>query len=393
LADETNDVMGKIRALNNLGIYYKNSGRYDEAEKVYMQSIELAQKKNLLMDQKKGYNNLANLYELNGDYKKALENYRLSSEISDMIFTEKANEIADQKAKYRILKNETQILNLKNRITKTELNESKVRSERNITFFTAIGVIVLLLWIAIYFRMRIVKNRIISTQRIQQLEDEKRILAAQSVIVGQEEERKRIAQELHDGIGVLLSTASIHFSSLSLDDDPKKITEVFTKATKMLNEAGKEVRKVSHNMMPGVLSKFGLKEAIEDLFETIEETGAIHTEVSMKCKKERLPENLEIMIYRIVQEMINNTIKHAEASTIKCKMTRTESDIAIHFADDGKGFNSEALPKDKSLGIFGIRSRVDFLGGKVDLKSEIGKGTTYKILIPLIQYSKRKLNK
>jgi signal transduction histidine kinase len=157
----------------------------------------------------------------------------------------------------------------------------------------------------------------------------------------------------------------------------------------MLNEASKEVRKVSHNMMPGVLSKFGLKEAIEDLFEKVEEIETIRTEVSLICSNERLPENLEIMIYRIVQEMINNTLKHAEASEIKCSIKRDQEKIIIHFSDNGKGFDAKALPHDRSLGIYGIRSRVDFLSGSVNLKSEKDVGTTYEIVIPLVQKTNR----
>jgi signal transduction histidine kinase len=274
-----------------------------------------------------------------------------------------------------------------------ELEKKQIRFERNLAYGLGITLIALLLLLIVLMRMRSNKNRIISAQRIQQLEDEKRILAAQSVIVGQEEERKRLAQELHDGIGVLLSTASMHFSNLSLDDDPAKTKDIYSKATKMLNEASKEVRKVSHNMMPGVLSKFGLKEAIEDLFEKVEEIETIRTDVSLTCSNERLPENLEIMIYRIVQEMINNTLKHAKATQIKCYMKRDQEKITIHYSDNGKGFNVLSLPHDKSLGIYGIRSRVDFLSGSVNLKSGKDIGTTYEIEIPLVQTTNRPKNR
>lgn len=373
----------EIKSLNNLGLFYKEQKNYFKSIDAFNQSFELSKNDSSLMDMRNAVSNMANVSELTGNYKDAYF-YRLEySKINDKILNK------DKQMIIGGIKSDFYVLQLKDKNRINEMEKQKIRFERNLSFGLGITGIVLLILIVIALRNRARKNRIISAQRIQQLEDEKRILAAQSVIVGQEEERKRIAQELHDGIGVLLSTASMHFSNLSLDDDPAKTRKTYSKATKMLNEASKEVRKVSHNMMPGVLSKFGLNEAIEDLFETIEETGAMHTEVTMECKKERLPENLEIMIYRVVQEMINNTIKHAEASTIKCKMKRTDSDISIHFADDGKGFNSDVLPKDRSLGIFGIRSRVDFLGGIVNLQSKPGSGTSYDITIPLVQKSKR----
>jgi len=136
-------------------------------------------------------------------------------------------------------------------------------------------------------------------------------------------------------------------------------------------------------MMPGVLSKFGLKEAIEDLFEELEEAGDIKVNLKLTCREERLAENMEIMIFRVIQELLNNTIKHAKASTVSLYITRGDEEISIDYLDDGIGFDEEKLPHGKNLGVSGIRSRIEYLGGKLKLESEKGKGTRYSISVPI----------
>lgn len=263
-----------------------------------------------------------------------------------------------------------------------QLKKDQLHFERNVFIATSVLIVLLLISIVIYLRMRNRKNRIIAEQRIQKLEDEKKLLAAQSVMVGQEKERERIARELHDGIGVLLSTASIHFTSIErkINDET---ADLLKKANKLLQEAHKEVRQISHNMMPGVLTNFGLKEAIHSLFENVEESGEISIGLDLTCGEERLPQNMEIMIYRVIQEMLNNTLKHARATKITFKVNRRKDLIKMEFRDNGVGFDEIELPHGKNLGLSGIRSRVEYLGGKVEMKSGKDKGTFYLITIPV----------
>jgi signal transduction histidine kinase len=135
-------------------------------------------------------------------------------------------------------------------------------------------------------------------------------------------------------------------------------------------------------MMPSVLSKFGLREALEDIFDEIDDMGHIETKVLIEIDNVRLPENMEIMLYRIIQELANNTLKHANASKIIFSFVKKENIFEIDFIDNGIGFDPESLPHSKSLGIFGIRSRVDYLKGTIEMESSAGNGTKYHILIP-----------
>jgi len=378
LAREFGDVVEEIHALKNLGLSYMGMKKYEIAKDRFLEYLALSRKAKYMEDQETALASLSSIYEISGDYKTALQYEREASIVRDSILnTVKQEEIEKHKTNF-------EILHLKDQNRIKELDKKRIRAERNTTLGIGISLVVLLIIILILFRMRARKNRIIAAQKIQKLEDEKKLMAARSVLVGQEKERERIARELHDGIGVLLSTASIHFSSVESKTDTET-GKMLKKANQLLKEAGKEVRQISHNMMPGVLSKFGLKEAIEDLFEEIEETGKIEIDLDLTCGEERLPENMEIMIYRIIQEMINNTLKHAKASKIELFISRGEDEIIIDFSDDGIGFEEPKLPQEKNLGLSGIRSRVEYLGGNIELTSKPGEGTHYSINLPLIE--------
>lgn len=376
IAKEINDPGAQLRALNNLGICYKEINDYSKAESCYLEGLALAKKLNHTEELGNIAGNLANIYELEGNYKKALEYSGQKAAYRDSLFNEKKQKLIEKH------KTNYEILHLKDLNRIKELDKKRIRAERNVTVWVGISVVVLLLGLMIFFRMRARKNRIIAEQRIQKLEDEKKLMAAQAVLVGQEKERERIARELHDGIGVLLSTASIHFSSVE-DKADKETGEMLKKANKLLKEASKEVRQISHNMMPGVLSKFGLQDAIEDMFEDVEDAGEINVDLRLELGGKRLPEDMEIMLYRVIQEMLNNTLKHAKASKITFSLIKESDRVKMEYADDGVGFEEENLPEGKNLGLSGIRSRVEYLGGTVKLDSRPGKGTRYSIVIPL----------
>lgn len=363
-------------ALVNLGVHHKQMGNYDEAEEYYLEGIAMAEKYNLLWDMQIGYDNITLLYKAKKDYGKAFEYLNKYVDISDSI---NSREKIMAREKYKA---EYELLHMQDLNQIKELEKKKIRFERNLSYGIGAIMVLLLMVVLFFFRMRARKNRIIAAQKIQKLEDEKKLMAARSVLVGQEKERERIARELHDGIGVLLSTASIHFSSVE-DKADKETSEMLKKANKLLKEAGHEVRQISHNMMPGVLAKFGLLEAIEDIFDEAEEAGELNVEVNIVCGDQRLPENMEIMIYRVIQEMLNNTLKHAKASKVSFNITRFDELIQMVYSDNGIGFDEQELPHDKNLGLSGIRSRVEYLGGTIELKSEKGKGVSYFIDIPL----------
>jgi two-component system, NarL family, sensor kinase len=360
--------------LNNLGLLNIFMGNYPSAFMLLDSSLSLARRTENPELESMVYLNLHYGFVKQGNYEEALANYVLYDSVQQRIFNlEKEKLIADLEMKYQNEKKQALILAL-------ERDNLKKEKRGNIFLFTSIGIIASISFVFLHFRQRAVKDRIIANQKIRQLEEEKKLLAAKSLVEGQEEERKRIAQELHDGLGVLLSTTRMQFSAIGESCPENK--PLIDKASKLLEQAASDVRKISHNMMPGLLTKLGLFEAVNDLFEKLSETESIHVSADIPEDAERLPENKEIMIFRIIQEMGNNTLKHARAKNIEIRMHMMEGMLDIYYADDGVGFNVEEKLESKSMGLTSLQSRVNFLSGRMDVDARPGKGARYSLKIP-----------
>jgi signal transduction histidine kinase len=366
---------GIISASINKAAVYSEQGKTDMAKALQDSAIAVANSiggKDLLIF---AYRNMADNYFKARDFNNAYK-YRLQYEgIYDSVYQiEKTKSFNTLMLQYEQGKNKARILELeKENLQKT--------NQRNAFMFTVVGILAIALFIVIYFRQRVAHEKVVARQKILQLEEEKKLMAAKILVEGQEEERKRIATELHDGLGVLLSATKMQFSTIS-DKSPEN-KGLIEKATRMLEQASGDVRKISHNMMPGLLTKLGFYEAVEDLFEGIDDAGDLNAVCSITGSQERLPENKEIMLYRIVQEMVNNTLKHAEAGNIDIRISEHPGFLDINYSDDGKGFDVSQKLESESLGLQSIQSRIDFLNGMMNLKSEPGKGVRYDIRIPV----------
>lgn len=352
--------------------YYR--GYYDNALKMLDSCLVHAKSTGNVLLESKAYFSKYDVYSFTGECKKAMENYLLYDSVFRFLYNlEKDELMAEKEMKYQNEKKQAIILSL-------EMENLKKSRQNYIYLFTGIGIIVLITFAFLYFRQKAVKNRIIAQQRIRQLEEEKKLLAAKSLVEGQEEERKRIAREIHDGLGVLLSAAKMQFSTIGIASPETK--PLIEKASKMLEQASSDARKISHNMMPGLLTKLGLYEAVEDLFDKISETESLHVNTDISEDMKRLPENKEIMVYRIIQEIVNNTLKHSEAKSLRLSMQMHEDQLQIEYSDDGKGFDYDRMLDSKSIGLSSIQSRINFLNGKMKVHTSPGKGAAYNFLIP-----------
>jgi signal transduction histidine kinase len=314
------------------------------------------------------------LYRDQGDHEKALSAYLKYDHLEDSIYnldkTERINELL---LRYEKEKDQARILNLENE------NLQKAR-QRNMLLVVVGSIIVLGILLTLFLIYKHRKNRIIAEQKIRQLEEEKKHMAARFLVEGEERERKRVAMELHDNLGVLLSATKMQFSEIH-DKDPSN-KELIDKATKYLEQASTDVRKISHNLMPGLLTKLGLFEALEEMFENLDESEQMEAFFEVVGPKDRLPENTEIMIYRIIQEIVNNTLKHSGADSIDMTMVVQPEELNISYSDNGKGFNVDEVLKKKTMGMQNIHSRVKFMDGMINIDSN-GHGAVYRICIPL----------
>jgi signal transduction histidine kinase len=310
-----------------------------------------------------------------GRHRKALNTLVRYHEVSDSIFNiEKAEIISELMLKYEKEKDRLRILRLENE------NLQRLK-QRNLIIFAASGVFILAILLLAFLQYKNRKNRIIAGQRIRQLEEEKKHMAARFLVEGQEKERKRVALELHDNLGVLLSATKMQFTEVS-DSSPEN-RQVIEKAKKLLEQASTDVRKISHNLMPGLLTKLGLFEALEDLFEMLKDTEGIDAVLEIIGPRGRLPENSEIMLYRMFQEMVNNTIKHAGAGKADLTIIINSDEMQISYSDNGSGFDVEETLGKKTMGMQSILSRIRFLDGHINIDSSRDAGTVYRISIPL----------
>jgi len=230
------------------------------------------------------------------------------------------------------------------------------------------------------------KETELQKQQIRELEKDKQLVAVDSMLKGQEDERSRLAKDLHDGLGGLLS--GVKFSLRNMKDNlimtPDNMT-VFERSLDMIDTSIKELRRVAHNMMPEMLTKFGLDEAVKEYCNTVNTTNLLTVKYQSVGMENRVEGSTEIIVYRIVQELLNNTLKHAAATDVFVQLVREANRLSIVVEDNGKGFDTNLITESKGAGWMNIRSRVDYLKGQLDIHSEPGKGTLVNIEIPLGQ--------
>jgi signal transduction histidine kinase len=221
-------------------------------------------------------------------------------------------------------------------------------------------------------------------QRIRELEKDKQLVAVDSMLRGQEEERSRLAKDLHDGLGGLLS--GVKFSLSNMKDNlmitPDNMA-VFERSLDMIDTSIRELRRVAHNMMPEMLTKFGLDEALKEYCNTINATNLVSLKYQSIGMDTRVEKSSEIIIYRIIQELLNNILKHAAATEAMVQLIKEEDRFSIIVEDNGKGFDTALLKNKKGAGLTSIQSRVDYLKGRLDIHSEQGKGTLVNIELKL----------
>jgi signal transduction histidine kinase len=213
-------------------------------------------------------------------------------------------------------------------------------------------------------------------EQIKFLERQQQVVSLQSMVNGQETERTRIAKDLHDGLGGLFSTVKMYFSTLEHEQEQLKNNALFKKSYEMVDTAATEVRRIAHNMMPEVLLKLGLIQALNDLCGNITASRLLKVSLQVHGMEARLGPTTEIMLFRIVQELLNNIAKHAQATEAIVQFIREDKRLSITVEDNGKGFNASATEMGKQAGLESVKSRVDYLNGHISIESENNIGTT-----------------
>ena len=219
-------------------------------------------------------------------------------------------------------------------------------------------------------------------QQSQELKKE-RLIRMQSFIDGQEMERQRLSRELHDGLGQLLIAIKLKLESLIFTDRSKLLYTIEGIKT-LFDSTIDEVKRISYDLMPSVLYEFGLSKAIRNLCQDVENRTHLTIAFIDECNSDDMDKVIKTYIFRIVQEALNNVVKHAEATKVNILLKIKVNEIFLQINDNGKGFKSEEqLQSLKTNGIYNMRERINLLNGIFELESIPAKGTTVKVKIPI----------
>lgn len=212
---------------------------------------------------------------------------------------------------------------------------------------------------------------------------EQQNIAAKEILAAEEKERKRIASDLHDGVGQMMSAVKMNLSSIAskLPLHNEQDAALLEKTLALVDESCKEVRTVSHNMMPNALLKSGLSSAVKSFLDKIDHKK-IKVNLHTEGLENRLPDTIEIILYRVIQETVNNVIKHAQANQLDIALIKDKDGISCTIEDNGIGFN-HSTNSSEGIGIKNIKTRVAYLQGTVEWDSSINKGTLVAVHIPL----------
>ena len=208
-------------------------------------------------------------------------------------------------------------------------------------------------------------------------EDKMQLLAQKSILRGQEENRKRLSREMHDGLGPLLTTLRMMIQQLKIDGSQK------AKITSMLDDTISEVRRITYNLMPHALVDFGVGKALANLTQMSAKVSGIDIKYTYEMRSgSQLPDEVNIGVYRIAQEVLNNAIKHSGASEIKMSITEFDDRISFYFEDNGRGFDSTKMYP--GAGLLNMRERCRILNGTIDISSS-DAGTIVEVEIPITE--------
>ena len=378
LARDNNAAYEEVTMLGPLTRILTSAGHLPEAKRLLDTLMKKSTDGQMAFGQLSAYANFAGWYAAKGDFKTANDWLVKRSALQDSITTaEMKNKVTMMETRFQVKgkDNEIKLLQVEKQ---NQLLKIKQKEELNyILIGSAAALLIILLLLFLNYR----NKQKLQQQRITELETEKQLTATEAVLKGEEQERTRLAKDLHDGLGGMLSGIRHSFftmkGNLVMTPDNQ---QAFERGIDMLDSSIREMRRVAHNMMPEVLVKYGLDTALRDFCIDINKSGALDVNYqSIGLGDTTIDQTTSIAIYRIAQELLNNSIRHAAASSAIVQLTKTDGRLTLTVEDDGKGFELESLDKSTGIGWQNIRNRVEFLKGKIDIQSSPGKGSSVMI--------------
>lgn len=358
----------------NLGLIYLDRGQNSEAVRVFKESLKAALDYHQLDGQKDAALALYEWYKAAGNTTKALLYHELFQTANDSLFNqENTRQLAWMEANYK-LENVTDSLNRKQAEEAGLFSQriQKQRDQQRLIIIISLGLLFCMVLYYLYFRKRkeLIYEKALAIEKSN---------GFSAVITATEEERKRIAKDLHDGVVQQMGAVQLALARVipSLpDDQAKEISNI----KEMTAAAASETRELSHQMMPKVLIEMGLIPAMKEVIERTLTLQSIKVDFEDFGLQERYSNSIEIAIYRIFQELINNIVKHAKATEVNVQLIQNGARLILIVEDNGQGMGTLS---NSGIGLQNIQSRLSTIDGKVDYSSGPASGTVATIVIPL----------
>lgn len=362
-------------SLYNLAFAYYFNGRLAEADETIRKARNIAEKDTLIDELKNIYLIQSYIAASQNDFKTLLKTKSKHDSIQQVLVNKEVIGAAiEYQEKYESDKKLIQI----------NLQQAQLKHKKFINFIL-LGSIFWISLVSFLVYRNLQHRHKLQQNRIHELETEKQLMAAEAVLKGEEQERTRIAKDLHDGLGGMLSGIKYSFTTMkgNLIMTPEN-QQAFERSLNMLDSSIKEMRRVAHNMMPEALLRFGLDMALQDFCNEIKQNGAIKIDYhSTGIENVILEETLSITIYRIIQELLHNVLKHSGANAAIVQVIKSGNKLVVTVEDDGKGFNASLLENNKGIGWINIKNRVEFLKGTLDITTGPNEGTSVQIEIDI----------
>jgi two-component system NarL family sensor kinase len=407
-----NDSVNIAALHHNLGFLYEEKENYDASKNSFAKAIEIRKKLkdkygiassymgmgNVLLKQKKHkesleyYDKSLELAEYLGDPNRKMNLYsnmvkakmgigqveeasilfQEYNHLRDSLFdSEKMQEVKDLETKYETELKEAEI-------KEQQLAIQQKNFQKNLFLGFSIALVILIISTVWFFIQKQEYLKKLKNEEISNMKTEQELKELNAMMHGQEEERNRIASDLHDRLGARLSSIKLLFQS----EQNETTSNLKSKLLDNINEAIKETREISHNLSTDMLTRFGLETALKDMVRTINEAEKIKAEIAIYGLQKRLPLEVERNIYHIALELINNTIKHAQAEHITLQISQLDGEINVFYEDDGVGFDVQNVV-DSGMGMRSIYARVNTISGAVYFNSKPGKGINVVMTIPV----------
>ncbi len=382
LSQEIGDVSGEAHYGANAGGALLSLKRYAEAQRYFLEALAHANENGINRVRRQCYDGLSSVAEATGNYPEALRYQDLVIQVSDSMFNqEQSRQVNEAEARYQNAKKTRDLAreSEKRALAELESETRKLQAETQKKWTLSLGGLTLGIF---FFGLYIVqRNKRIERGKRDAALIRERESGLKAVIHATEEERKRIAKDLHDGIGQQLGGLKLAWQKLGQSLPNEAQGSKLKELTRILDDTADDVRSLSHQMMPKVLSELGLIPAIEDMLQKSLGNAQISYEFEHFGIETRPDEAVEITLFRISQELSSNIIRHAQANRVSVQLFRNKNHIILIVEDNGRGFDFEGHRA--GIGLMNISSRLHTVGGEMNYSPGPVSGTVVTIRIPV----------